>query len=158
MHVHREVFSQVMDVLPLRRFHSCVERYRGDFKVKTFTCQDHFRDIAFAQLSHRESLRDIEICLRAMQPKLYHMGIRSSISRNNLSNANEVRDWRIYADFAEILIHLARRLYADEDFEKELAEVTLYALDLEWTRIEKGRPCNPTSTRNLFSLSMRRPP
>lgn len=129
MYTGKIVFSQVMDVLPLRRFHSCVERYRGDFKVKTFTCQDHFRVMAFAQLSHREGLRDIEICLRAMQPKLYHMGIRSSISRNNLSNANEVRDWRIYADFAEILINIARRLYADEDFEKELAEVTLYALD-----------------------------
>jgi hypothetical protein len=129
MHTGKIVFSQVMDVLPLRRFHSCVDRYRGDFKVKTFTCQDHFRVMAFAQLSHRESLRDIEICLRAMQSKLYHMGIRSSISRNNLSNANEIRDWRIYADFAEILIHLARRLYADEDFGKELAEMTLYALD-----------------------------
>jgi hypothetical protein len=129
MYTGKIVFSQVMDVLPLRRFHSCVERYRGDFKVKTFTCQDHFRVMAFAQLSHRESLRDIETCLRAMQPKLYHMGIRSPISRNNLSNANEVRDWRIYADFAEILINIARRLYADEDFEKELAEVTLYALD-----------------------------
>jgi hypothetical protein len=85
--------------------------------------------LAFAQLSHRESLRDIEICLRAMRPKLYHMGIRSSVSRNNLSNANEMRDWRIYADFAQVLIHRARQLYADEDFGKELKDFTLYALD-----------------------------
>ena len=129
MYSGKIVFSQVMDLLPLRRFRTCVNRYRGDFKVKAFTCQDHFRVLAFAQLSHRESLRDIEICLRAMRPKLYHMGIRSSVSRNNLSNANEVRDWRIYADFAQVLIHHARRLYADEDFGEELAELTLYAMD-----------------------------
>lgn len=129
MYSGKIVFSQVMDLIPLRRFHTCVDRYRGNFKVKTFTCQDHFKVMAFAQLSHRESLRDIEICLRAMQPKLYHMGIRSSISRNNLANANEVRDWRIYADFAQVLIHHARQLYADEDFGRELADLTLYALD-----------------------------
>ena len=129
MYSGKIVFSQVMDLIPLRRFHTCVDRYRGNFKVKTFTCQDHFKVMAFAQLSHRESLRDIEICLRAMQSKLYHMGIRSSISRNNLANANEVRDWRIYADFAQVLIHHARKLYADEDFGRELADLTLYALD-----------------------------
>jgi hypothetical protein len=94
MYSGKIVFTQVMDLLPLSRFRNCVERYRGDFKVKTFTCQDHFRVMAFAPLSHRESLRDIEICL---------------------SNANEVRDWRIYADFAQVLIHHARQLYADED-------------------------------------------
>jgi hypothetical protein len=129
MYSGKIVFAQVMELLPLRRFHGCVRRYRGDFKVKTFTCQDHFKVMAFAQLSHRESLRDIEICLRAMQPKLYHMGISSSVSRNNLSNANEVRDWRIYADFAQVLISHARQLYADEDFGKDLADLTLYALD-----------------------------
>ncbi len=129
MYCGQIVFSQVMDLLPLRRFRTCVDRYGGDYKVKTFTCQDHFRVLAFAQLSHRESLRDIEICLRAMHPKLYHMGIRSPVSRNNLSNANEVRDWRIYADFAQVLIHHARRLYADEDFGEELADLTLYAMD-----------------------------
>jgi hypothetical protein len=129
MHTGKIVFSQVMDLLPLRRFRTCVNRYGGNYKVKTFTCQDHFRVLAFAQLSHRESLRDIEICLRAMRPKLYHMGIRSSVSRNNLSNANEMRDWRIYADFAQVLIHRARQLYADEDFGKELKDFTLYALD-----------------------------
>jgi hypothetical protein len=90
MYTGKIVFSQVMDLLPLPRFRTCVNRYGGDFKVKTFSCQDHFRVMAFAQLSHRESLRDIEICLRAMRSKLYHMGIRSPVSRNNLSNANEV--------------------------------------------------------------------
>lgn len=129
MHTGKIVFSQVMDLLPLRRFRTCVDRYRGDFKVKSFTCQDHFRVLAFAQLSHRESLRDIEICLRAMRSKLYHMGIRSPVSRNNLSNANEVRDWRIYADFAQVLITHARQLYAGEGFTEELDALTLYALD-----------------------------
>lgn len=129
MYTGKIVFSQVMDFLPLRRFRTCVDRYRGDFKIKSFTCQDHFRVLAFAQLSHRESLRDIEICLRAMHSKLYHMGIRSAVSRNNLSNANEVRDWRIYADFAQVLITRARALYEKEDFGKELTDLTLYALD-----------------------------
>ncbi len=129
MYTGKIVFAQVMELLPLRRFRTCVNRYRGDFKIKTFTCQDHFRVMAFAQLSHRESLRDIEICLRAMHPKLYHMGIRSPVSRNNLSNANEMRDWRIYADFAQVLIAHARQLYTDDGFGGELAEMTLYALD-----------------------------
>jgi len=100
MYLGRTVFAQVMDALPLRRFHTCVKRYDGNHKVKAFTCLDQFRVMAFAQLTYRESLRDIEACLRAMQPKLYHMGIRSAVSRNTLANANQVRDWRIYADFA----------------------------------------------------------
>ena len=129
MYTGKIVFAQVMEYLPLRRLRTCVDRYQGDFKVKTFTCQDHFRVMAFAQLSQRESLRDIEVCLRAMASKLYHMGIRSSVSRNNLSHANEVRDWRIYADFAQLLIAHARRLYADEHLGAELDELTLYALD-----------------------------
>lgn len=129
MYVGRTVFTQVMDSLPLRRFHTCVNRYDGNHKVKTFTCLDQFRVMAFAQLTYRESLRDIEACLRAMQAKLYHMGIRSTVSRNTLANANEVRDWRIYADFAQILIGRARQLYANEDFGQELQQATLYALD-----------------------------
>lgn len=129
MYLGRTVFAQVMDSLPLRRFHTCVKRYDGNHKVKTFTCLDQFRVMAFAQLTYRESLRDIEACLRAMQPKLYHMGIRSTVSRNTLANANEVRDWRIYADFAQVLIGRARQLYADEDFGQALAQATLYALD-----------------------------
>jgi hypothetical protein len=115
--------------MPLRRFQTCVKRYRGNHKVQRFTCLDQFLVMVFAQLTFRESLRDIEACLRAMQPKLYHMGIRARVSRNTLANANEVRDWRIYADFAHILIDEARRLYADEDFGQELREATLYALD-----------------------------
>ena len=97
-----------MDSLPLRRFHTCVARHRGNHKVKTFTCLDPFRVMAFAQLTYRQSLRDIEVCLRAMRPKLYHRGIRSVVSRNTLAHANEVRDWRIYADFAHVLIGRAR--------------------------------------------------
>jgi len=96
MYAGQSVFSLVMAVLPLRRFHTCVRRYRGNFKLKRFSCLDQFLVMAFAQLAYRESLRDIETCLRAMQPKLYHMGIRSRVSRNTLANANEVRDWRIY--------------------------------------------------------------
>jgi len=129
MYLGRTVFAQVMDALPLRRFHTCVKRYDGNHKVKAFTCLDQFRVMAFAQLTYRQSLRDIEACLRAMQPKLYHMGIRSAVSRNTLANANQVRDWRIYADFAQVMIGRARQLYADEDFGQELAQATLYALD-----------------------------
>ncbi len=129
MYTGQTVFSQVMEFLPLRRFHTCVKRYGGNHKVQRFTCLDQFLVMAFAQLTYRESLRDIEACLRAMQSKLYHMGIRSRVSRNTLANANEVRDWRIYADFAHILIDEARRLYGDENFGQELQDATLYALD-----------------------------
>jgi len=129
MYVGQTIFSQVLEHLPLRRFHTCVKRYRGNHKVHRFTCLDQFRVMVFAQLTYRESLRDIEACLRAMQTKLYHMGIQGKVSRNTLAHANEVRDWRIYADFAHILIDRARRLYADEDFGKELLDATIYALD-----------------------------
>ena len=112
MNTGKIVFSQVMDFLPLTTFRKCVKRYRGNYKVKSFTCLDQFLCMAFAQLSFRESLRDIEACLRSMKNKLYHMGIRSQVSRNNLSNANNTRDWRIYADFAQVLIHTARDLYS----------------------------------------------
>jgi hypothetical protein len=129
MYSGQTVFSQVMTLLPLRRFHTCVLRYGGNHKVKRFTCLDQFLVMAFAQLTYRESLRDIETCLRAMNHKLYHMGIHSSVARNTLANANEVRDWRIYADFASVLVDQARRLYADEDFGEELRDAVLYALD-----------------------------
>ena len=122
------IFSQLMQHLPWHHFRRCVARYRGDYKLKEFKCTDHFRVMAFAQLTYRESLRDIEACLRAVRGKLYHMGIRSTVSRNNLSNANEKRDWRIYADFAQILIPEARKLYADDDFGVDL-DATVYALD-----------------------------
>ena len=128
MHAGKLVFSQLMDILPWRRFDTCVRRYQGDHKIKTFPCSEHWRVMAFAQLTYRESLRDIETCLRAVSTKLYHMGIRSSVSRNNLSHANTTRDWRIYADFAQVLIAQARTLYADEDLGIDL-DATVYALD-----------------------------
>ena len=128
MHAGKLVFSQLMDFLPWRRFDTCVRRYGGDHKIKTFPCSEHLRVMAFAQLTYRESLRDVETCLRAVQTKWYHMGLRGGISRNNLSNANRERDWRIYADFAQILIHEARSLYAEEDLGIDL-DATVYALD-----------------------------
>ena len=124
----KTVFSQLMDYLPVKEFRRCVQKYRGNHKVKSFTCLDQFYSMAFAQLTFRESLRDIEACLRSRHHKLYHMGFRGTVSRNTLANANEKRDWRIYADFAQILIHQARDLYSDEDFGIEL-ENTVYALD-----------------------------
>ena len=128
MYTGNLVFSQLMDHLPLHTFRRCVQRYRGNHKIQSFSCLDQFRCMAFAQLTYRESLRDIEACLRAQQDKLYHMGIRGGISRNTLSNANKVRDWRIYADFAQSLIQIARKLYVDEDIGAEL-DNTVYALD-----------------------------
>jgi Domain of unknown function (DUF4372)/Transposase DDE domain len=128
MYTRKLIFSQVMEHLPLHVFHQCVDRYNGDFKVKEFTCLDHYLCMAFAQLTYRESLRDIEACLRAQKTKLYHMGIRSTVSRNNLSNANKIRDWRIYADLAHSLIQTARKLYLDDGFAVEL-DSTVYALD-----------------------------
>ena len=122
------VFAQLMQHLPLTTFQRCVDRYQGHHKVKTFSCLDHFLCMAFAQLTFRESLRDIETCLRAQQSKLYHLGIRSSVARNTLANANAVRDWRIYADFAQSLIGIARPLYADDTFGVDLKN-TVYALD-----------------------------
>lgn len=122
------VFSELMAYLPIRQFRKCVSRYGGHYKVKSFSCWDHFLCMAFAQLTYRASLRDIEACLRAMQPKLYHMGIRGKVSRSTLADANEKRDWRIYADFAQILIQEARALYGDEELGLQLEE-TVYALD-----------------------------
>jgi len=122
------VFAQLMQHLPLTTFRRCVTRYRGAFKVQSFSCLDQFLCMAFAQLTFRESLRDIEVCLRAQSSKLYHLGIRSAVARNTLANANAVRDWRIYADFAQSLIGIARPLYAQESFGVDLQE-TVYALD-----------------------------
>ena len=128
MNTGKTVFSQLMDYLPLKAFACSVQKYTGNHKVKTFSCLDQFYTMAFAQLTFRESLRDIEACLHSQRNKLYHMGFRSTVARNTLSNANEKRDWRIYAEFAQILIHHARRLYHDEDFGIEL-DNTVYALD-----------------------------
>ena len=124
----KTVFTQVMDFLPKKKFRLCVDRYKGNYRVRSFTCFDQFLCMAFAQLTYRESLRDIECCLRAFQQKLYHMGIRGKIAKSTLANANEKRDWRIYSDFAQILIHEARQLYVDDDFGLQLQE-TVYALD-----------------------------
>ena len=122
------VFTQVMNFMPLKTFQRCVAQYQGNFSVKHFTCMDQFRIMAFAQLAYRESLRDIEACLRAQSNKLYHMGIRSKVSRSTLAEANEMRDWRIYADFAHHLIGIARKLYQQEPLAVELQN-TVYALD-----------------------------
>ena len=128
MNSGKTIFAQLMDFLPIYEFHQCVQRYHGHYKMKSFSCWDQFLCMAFAQLTYRESLRDIEACLRSAQRKLYHMGIRSKVSRNTLAHANQLRDWRIYADFAQILITRARRLYANDSFGVELNQ-TAYALD-----------------------------
>ncbi len=128
MNTGKLVFAQVMAHLPLTTFRRCVARYDGEHKVKQFTCLDQYLCMAFAQLTYRESLRDIEACLRSQTAKLYHMGFRSTVARNTLANANAVRDWRIYADFAQSLINIARKLYVDEPFGIDLAN-TVYALD-----------------------------
>ena len=108
------VFAQLMDLVPRHAFNACVKRYRGDHRLRRFSCRDQFLCMAFAQLTFRESLRDIETCLRSLQPKLYRAGFRSRMSRSTLADANRVRDWRIYRDLAEVLIAEARSLYAGE--------------------------------------------
>ncbi len=128
MNTGRTIFSQLMDFLPTHEFRSCVERYNGNYKIKSFSCWDQYLCMAFAQLTYRESLRDIQACLRSANQKLYHMGIRGKVSRNTLAHANQVRDWRIYADFAHVLIGRARQLYAGDTFGIEL-EQSVYALD-----------------------------
>jgi len=128
MNSGRTLFAQLMDFVSPYEFRKCVDRYQGHYKVQRFTCWDQFLCLAFAQLTYRESLRDIQACLRVAQPKLYHMGFRGTVARNTLAHANEVRDWRIYADFAQGLITTARTLYAAEDFGVVL-EQAAYALD-----------------------------
>ena len=128
MYTGKLVFSQVMDVMPLHTFRRCVARYQGDYKVKKFTCLDQYLCMAFAQITYRESLRDIEICLRSQEQKLYHMGIRGKVSPSTIADANEQRNWQIYADLAYSLINTARKLYSNESFAFEL-EQTAYALD-----------------------------
>lgn len=128
MNTGKTIFSQIMDFVSLNEFRKCVKRYNGHYKVQKFTCLEQFLCMAFAQLTFRESLRDIEACLRSFKTKLYHTGIRSKISRSTLADANNTRDWRIYADFAQVLIHQARQLYIDDDFGVEL-DNTVYALD-----------------------------
>jgi hypothetical protein len=128
MYSGKIVFAQIMEFLPMYEFHKCTLRYQGNYKVRNFSCLDQFMTMAFAQLTYRESLRDIEACLRCLPSRLYHMGIRGKVARMNLARANENRDWRIYADFAQVLIHIARELYIKEGFGVEL-DNTVYALD-----------------------------
>jgi len=128
MHVGKLVFAQVMDFVPWHTFRRLVAKYRGDFNARSFRCFDQFLCMAFAQLTYRESLRDIEACLRAQPTKLYHLGIRGNVTRRNLADANEIRDWRIHCEFAQALIRIARRLYAKEALAADL-DNTVYALD-----------------------------
>lgn len=128
VHTGRIIFAQLMDILPTHEFNRCVRRYRGNYKVRGFPCRDQFLCMAFAQLTYRDGLRDIETCLRSMGPKLFHAGFRAVVARNTLATANKNRDWRIYADLAAVLIRQARRLYADEPFAVDLDQ-TVYAFD-----------------------------
>ena len=128
MYEGKFVFSQLMEFVPWRRFQTCVNRYGGDYKVASYKCVEQFRVMAFAQLTYRHSLREVEACLRVVKPKLYHMGIHSTISHSNLAHANHQRDWRIYADFAQILIQRAKQLYLGDDLGLDL-DATVYALD-----------------------------
>jgi len=128
MYSGRIIFSQIMDHLPMHEFRCCVHRYQGNHRIKSFTCYDQYLSMAFAQLTFRESLRSTESCLRAQHSKLYHMGIRGGISHSTLADANQQRDWRIYADFCQTLIQIARPLYAGDDLGLDL-DNTVYALD-----------------------------
>lgn len=148
MNTGKTILSQVMEFMPMYEFHKCVERYHGERKILRFSCFDHYLSMAFAQLTYRESLRDIESCLRSMSGRLYHMGFRGKISRSTLADANESRDWRIYADLAMILIHRARELYIHDPFGIDL-DNTVYALDsttidlclalFPWARFRKNK-------------------
>jgi len=148
MNTGKTIFSQIMEFLPMYEFHKCIERYHGERKILSFSCLDQYLSMAFAQLTFRESLRDIESCLRSVSGRLYHMGFRGKISRSTLADANESRDWRIYADFAMILIYRARELYINEPFGIDL-DNTVYALDsttidlclalFPWARFRKNK-------------------
>jgi hypothetical protein len=128
MNAGQTIFSQLLDFLPTYDFNRCVRRYGGNHRVRQFSCRDQFLCMAFAQLTYRESLRDIETCLRSMSHRLYHAGFRATVARNTLAKANELRDWRIYADFAAVLIAHARKLYANDSFAVDLDQ-TVYAFD-----------------------------
>lgn len=137
MYAGELIFAQLMELLPRHAFNACVRRYHGERRVREFSCRDQFLCMAFAQLTGRESLRDVETCLRSMTPKLYHAGFRSRIARSTLADANERRDWRIYADFAQILIARARQLYAKDSLAVDLDAAT-YALDSSIIELSLG--------------------
>ena len=128
MHQGRIVFSQLLDFLPRKSFRTCVNRYHGNYRIRSLTCYEQFLCMAFAQLTYRHSLRDTVLCLQAMENKLHHSGIQCNVAKSTLADANEKRNWRIYCDFAQVLIGKARKLYADDDFGLQLDE-TVYALD-----------------------------
>lgn len=150
MNQGRTVFAQIMEFLSHDEFRRCVDRYDGNRRIRMLSCWEQFLALAFAQLTYRESLRDIEVCLAAHQSKLYHSGFRAPVKRSTLADASEGRDWRIYADFAQSLISVARPLYADEDLGLDL-DATVYALD--------GRPstCVWPSFRGRTSVAPRAP-
>src|SRR5215468_7544264 len=159
------VFAQIMEHLPLSTFRRCVAHYDGEHKVKHFSCLDQYLCMAFAQLTWRESLRDIEACLRANSSKLYHLGIRGNVARNTLANANATRDWRIYCDFAQSLIGIARRLYAEEPLGVKLKD-TVYALDsttidlclsvFSWAPFRSTKTAVKLHTRSICAAAFRR--
>jgi hypothetical protein len=167
MNSGRTIFAQLMDFIPTYEFRKCVDQYNGNHKVISFSCWDQFLCMAFAQLTYRESLRDIQVCLRATQSRLYHLGIRGKVSRNTLAHANQTRDWRIYADFAQILIQKARKLYAADSFGIELDQA-VYALDsttidlclalFPWAefRKRKGGSKTPYPSGSAWEYSFRR--
>ena len=128
MRTGKTVFAQVTELIHHEQFRRCVNRYRGNYKVVSFPCWEQFLAMAFAQMTYRESLADLEVCLRSRPDQLYHMGFRSSVAHSTLADANRTRNWRIYADLAQVLISRARRLYAHEPLDVEL-EQTVYALD-----------------------------
>ena len=167
MYTGQYVFAQVMEYLPWPVFRRCVARYGGDHKIKSFSCLDQFRCLAFAQLTWRESLRDIEACLRAQSAKLYHLGFRCpQISRNTMANANAERDWRIYADFAQHLIRMARELYADGTLPDLEGIDTVYALDFRPStcacrffrglRSDRPRPRSNCIRCSIYAATFRR--
>jgi hypothetical protein len=161
----RTVFAELMTHVSPRTFQTCVARYGGDYKTSRFSCWDQYLCMAFAQLTYRESLRDIEACLRAVQPRLYHVGIRARISRSTLADANETREWRIYADFAQSLIRTARDLYVNDPLAVDLAN-TVYALDATIIdcvcRSFRGRAIGgrtpPSSCTRSWTCAARSPP
>ena len=147
MRIEKPIFCQVMDWIHPEQFRRCVQRYDGNYRIRHFSCWDQFLAMSFAQMTYRDSLADIEVCLRSRQDKLYQMGFRSSVAHSTLADANSTRDWRIYYDLAQGLIARARRLYANEPLAVELAQ-TVYALDSrsclvsEWPGLSGQMPRN----------------
>jgi hypothetical protein len=154
MFAGRTVFAQLIDHVPPHEFHKCVVRYRGNYKLRGFSCLDQFLCLAFAQLTFRESLRDIEACLRSVEGKLYHMGFRGKVARSTLADANESHDWRIFADFAQVLIAIARPLYAHDPIGVDLDQ-SLYALDS--TPIDLGLSLFPWAKFRQHKAAVKRP-